>query len=588
MTHTLEQLQEVFNKWRNRKDRPVMFSEPRTVLEIEEVLTWYYDPAGYTKADVQKILMSQLSMSASKSSSSQFFINPIPLSVQYSFKEISWGEVADILDTTIKYDRFNKLGVFACSLLTFTDSDQINVSLSSGSCTGKSYIVLEVIKFFPENSVKIIHYASPRSFFHALGRLCHKDTEIELESRSHYVKARMVQWDESQDEPTRGEKTKYNERRKEQARVLKEEWNAIPKIHVIDLERKLLVFLDQPTDELLQVLRPLLSHDKKRLYSTITDKQTSGAHRTKEIMIVGFPSVYYLSTKPSMDDQERTRQLILSGESTREKLNASLDQIGKVQADRVRFADRLSTDEARIELSQRAKAIKDSHITEVIIPEKDALKIVERFKEEHPDLSPRHLRDLPRLFGFIKAHALLNLWTRDREGSVVMASQRDIDEGYTLYSKLSESNELGIPPVLYTFWKDCIEPALESSEYREIGLGNEELTDMFHKMTGQWIDYHRLRDYRYLLVNTGRVKMGQDTADKRKWKLYCIERGIGKEKNPLDWLCVQPLQGLFTISQSDWDKYGAELERREFIVRTVGSHFEMTEKGRQAMQESES
>jgi len=55
-------------------------------------------------------------------------------------------------------------------------------------------------------------------------------------------------------------------------------------------------------------------------------------------------------------------------------------------------------------------------------------------------------------------------------------------------------------------------------------------------------------------------------------------------KSNTDWLCEQPLQGAFTISHSDWDKYGAECERKKFIVKTIGSNFEMTEKGRQALQ----
>lgn len=45
------------------------------------------------------------------------------------------------------------------------------------------------------------------------------------------------------------------------------------KIITVDLERKILIFLDQPHDQLLERLRPLLSHDQKELYYKITDKR---------------------------------------------------------------------------------------------------------------------------------------------------------------------------------------------------------------------------------------------------------------------------------------------------------------------------
>ena len=36
-------------------------------------------------------------------------------------------------------------------------------------------------------------------------------------------------------------------------------------IYIIDLSRKILIFLDQPHNQLLERLRPILSHDKKEI-----------------------------------------------------------------------------------------------------------------------------------------------------------------------------------------------------------------------------------------------------------------------------------------------------------------------------------
>lgn len=46
------------------------------------------------------------------------------------------------------------------------------------------------------------------------------------------------------------------------------------KTRIVDLERKILVFLDQPNQQVLENLRPLLSHDGKELESLLTNRKS--------------------------------------------------------------------------------------------------------------------------------------------------------------------------------------------------------------------------------------------------------------------------------------------------------------------------
>ncbi|MFH1178758.1 MAG: hypothetical protein V1710_00205 [Candidatus Bathyarchaeota archaeon] len=82
-------------------------------------------------------------------------------------------ELKTILDTTIKHDDTNKQILFLTMLLDFTEEDQQNISFNAPSSTGKSYLALEVAKYFPEKDINIHSYTSPTAFFHELGKLTH-------------------------------------------------------------------------------------------------------------------------------------------------------------------------------------------------------------------------------------------------------------------------------------------------------------------------------------------------------------------------------------------------------------------------------
>jgi len=152
------------------------------------------------------------------------------------FKPLSSQELLEILGLTIKKDEQNKLITFLCELSAYTESSQFNISFNAPSSTGKSYIPTEIAQLFPPEDVIEIGYCSPTAFFHDVG--------------------------------------KYSEKHGG---------------YVVDLSRKILIFLDQPHTLLLQHLRPILSHDKKEIRMKITDKSHRYGLKTKNILLVGLP-----------------------------------------------------------------------------------------------------------------------------------------------------------------------------------------------------------------------------------------------------------------------------------------------------------
>jgi len=53
--------------------------------------------------------------------------------------------------------------------------------------------------------------------------------------------------------------------------------------------------------------------------------QKNSAYRTKTIVLHGFPTIIFCTAKSSLDEQESTRTLNLSAESTQEKIRKALE-----------------------------------------------------------------------------------------------------------------------------------------------------------------------------------------------------------------------------------------------------------------------
>jgi len=317
-------------------------------------------------------------------------------------KPMTLDELKEILGLTIKHDDTNKLITFLCMLSAYTEDSQFNISFRAESSTGKSYIPLEIAQLFPKEDVIEIAYASPSAFFHEYGE---------------------------RDEETRE--------------------------YIINLERKILIFIDMPHDQLLVRLRPLLSHDRKELHYKITDKTGKGRLRTKRIKIIGYPSVIFCTGHLRVEDQEATRLILLSPETTQEKLREAIYLRAKREANKKAFMEWLESNPERKMLKLRIRLIKRENIRDVIIPSEFEEEVIKYFLERKR-LKPRYSRDISRLIHIIKALALLNLWHRKREGDLIYADEEDIYNAFDLYESISESQELGIPPYVYKIYKEII------------------------------------------------------------------------------------------------------------------------------------
>ena len=391
------------------------------------------------------------------------------------FKELTSTDIVSILGLTIKKDEDNKLVSLICMLSAFTDSAQFNISFNAPSSTGKSYIPIEISKIFPEEDVIELGYCSPTSFFH--------DT-------AGYDKEKNI--------------------------------------YIIDLSRKILIFLDQPHNQLLERLRPILSHDKKEIRLKITDKSQKSGLRTKNLLIKGYPSVIFCSAGLNIDEQEGTRFILLSPETSQEKIRDAIQEKIKKDCDNQHYEQWLESDLSRRLLKERIEAIRNENIGNIKIMNTDLIK--DKFFNGKKVLKPRHQRDIGRLISLVKGFALLNVWFRKREGNTIIANEMDIKEACSLWDKISESQEHNLSPFVYDIYKEVIAPAFEEknvfeNEDEPKGLTRKEIKSKYFKVYGRMIDDWQLRQQILPMLETsGLVYEEQDPKDKRKKLIFASEQ----------------------------------------------------------------
>ena len=330
-------------------------------------------------------------------------MQPIDITNQ---QEMTVDELAKVLNLTIKHDFDNKCITFLGMLLTYTENDQLNIMFNAASSTGKTYICSEVAKYFPANDVKMYGKTTPTAFY-------------------------------------------YNESLSKADEETSEKY--------IDLERKILVFTEQPDTKLLENLRAFLSHDNKRTPFAITNKGKNGANSAKEGYILGFSSTFFCTANMRMDEQEQTRSLILSPENNLEKIEAGIDNNLTRLSDEDSYDEHIKGEKMRQDLIDRIIYIKQQCVARIKLQDKDYIR--QKFMESQHILQPRSQRDVQHFVSLVKAMALLNIMFRTNENGEIIATNSDVDQAHKLWKTLDESRLYGVPPQLFDIYKRLIIPA---------------------------------------------------------------------------------------------------------------------------------
>lgn len=395
----------------------------------------------------------------------QYFAGIKPID-ESQFREMSVDDIASVLDLTIKHDYANKVITFLAMLLAYTEDSQLNVMFNAGSSTGKTYICTEISKLFPEQDVKVYGKTSPTAFYYN-ENLMKKDKETEQS--------------------------------------------------YIDLERRILIFTEQPNTQLLENLRAFLSHDSKRTPFAITNRGKNGKNTATEGYILGFASTFFCTANMRVDEQEQTRSLILSPESTQDKITDAIDISITRGSNKSAYDARLKSNEARKQLMDRIEFIKRLNVGLIDIQDSEYLKA--RFMEKRRAMQPKTQREIAHFMSLVKGMALINAPFRSVGGKII-ATNRDIDEAMKLWNVINESMFFGVSPQVLDIYKTQILPAyyaVNNGRVKDKGITYDEFTKEYYKNTGSYPNVDMFRKmYIPALQCAALISYEKDEDDKRQ------------------------------------------------------------------------
>jgi len=190
-----------------------------------------------------------------------------------------------------------------------------NIGIRTESGAGKNYMINKVISKFPQKNIITLSNMTPKALFHEYGIKVVKNSETgEYESLDLLIEQIEEKIENKQDEIANikddvKQKEKIKELKKDIKNLEEEKKSLNAKaIKLIDLDGKVLVFLDTPDYNLLTNIAPILSHDKYELEYRFVDSGSSGPLKTKVNVIRGFPTVIFAQASDS-SNRERYAEI---------------------------------------------------------------------------------------------------------------------------------------------------------------------------------------------------------------------------------------------------------------------------------------
>ncbi len=398
-------------------------------------------------------------------------------------EQLTLDELLTVLSKTVYKDDDVKVILFLANLLTDTYEDQQNVILTGESTSGKTFNIQQSLWFFrdPNHLEKIIEisHASPKSFIH--------------QARAVEVDERTLQPIDRAKAPKKGD-----------TQQAWEEWRDLMRhtAYLADFSNKIVVFLDTPDFKLHENLRSLLSHDKEICTYWITDKNSKGMNQTKTVLMKGYMTALVASTNFNLDDQESSRNFLVSPNDNSEKIQEGIKMKGRRMTD-PNYPVWFETEPSRVALRNRVREIRKAGIKGILFKEEDMKNLEKWFFENTANLAPRANRDFERLCALGKAWALLNYKFRERtaEGGILYANSMDVDVAKKIYAPIIECNELGLSPEEYEVWK-----IIEPNANELMGLRISEIHNIYYYEKKRHCSDKRLREMLKNFVCTGLLK----------------------------------------------------------------------------------
>ncbi len=373
--------------------------------------------------------------------------------------------------------------VFLTALSAYTNNP-INLFLKGPSSVGKTYITTTVVKLFPPEDVWLLGGLSPKALIHLHSQLVDENLEpIYLEEKP----GKDASLEEVQEWKERLRRARY----------------------LVDLSRKILVFLEAPSLETFMMLRPILSHDEYKMEYKYVDEKL----RTRSVILRGWPATIFCSTAERYVEELATRSITCSPVEDEEKYKQAnvVTARGYTQPSQVDFEGG--------GLRDYIKHLRELMNVKVMIP------YAEKLASQYPARQARAMRDFKMLLRMIQTLAAFNLFRRvtlvfEKNGMEVdryiVANLQDAETALELFMSAWETTLTGLPEgVLDFYYQGCLPAAGDPP----VGFSSSDAIARYRSIRKKDISYRTAVRYLSSLVDVGYLDEEPDPSDRRK-KLY--------------------------------------------------------------------
>ena len=342
----------------------------------------------------------------------------------------------------------------------------LNLFVQGPSSTGKSFVVTETLRYFPENDVIFLGGLSPTALVHDHGKI----EEIEGEA-----------------------------------------------FKVVDLSNKILVFLESPRNETIRQLLPILSHDKNEIRYHVTDKNTNGQTETKKAVVRGHPATVFCATVSTILNDLSTRSLIYAPETSEEKIKEVVELQNKTATEpwTLHNSGAGNTEE----IKKKILTVKENFcMVEVAIPNIEMIKM-------DTSSNPRVMRDNKKRIELINScarlHADQRICIKCGSKNYLLANFFDILVGLALFDEIEISTTTGLAPIVLKFFNDVLKQLKSKNPFNY-----KQIQEKYYEVYKQPVGIDTLRkSLMDPLEQAGYVIGVPDENDGRR-KLFIIARDI--------------------------------------------------------------
>ena len=437
-------------------------------------------------------------------------------------------------------------------------NNPLNLAINAPSGEGKTYVIQKVGEHFPKEDVVFLAAMTDKALFHRPGVLVIKNESGEYEPLDEKITKIDSEIEEKESQIAIAKDNNLKQCLKSQIKDLEQQKKDLQKNakKLIDLSRKILVFLDSPRPELFSALMPLLSHDRYEVEYEFVD--THNGIKTKGNILRGWPAVIFAqaidySRYPRYLEIQR-QFIITNPKMSKEKYEQAVDLICDkyglpdfaYQAKIVKDSDKEKVKEIIDGIKERILDVCDNRIgpgkNNVVIPFQELLK---------KSLPKDKAFDMTTAIRFASFLSLLSFINIDKRPRLIVRKEGDLilqTIPFALFEDLKEAIFLmeyasGVRPYQLEWYNDIFleaynaktEPDFKNKDgklltEKRIAVTTEQLVEKTGEVNNRHYTTKQILDtYIYPLINQGYIDKTESELDKRSNIYYPVI--VTKSKN---------------------------------------------------------